>query len=153
MRRLFALTLIATLAVVGAACGDDDEGASGAGADGEVIEIDMVDNAYAPSEVEVPAGEEVTFRFANTGTLMHEAYIGDDAMQAEHEATMQEQAEMGDMGGTSHGSEHGDADVLEVESGEDGDLTYTFDEPGDYVIGCHQPGHYDDGMKMRVTAV
>jgi uncharacterized cupredoxin-like copper-binding protein len=152
MRRVLAATAAATLIVAAAACGDDG-GGSAAAPDDEVIEITMVDNAYEPSEVEVPAGEQVSFRFVNDGAAMHEAYAGDEAMQAEHEATMQEQVEMGEAEGMDHGGEHGDADVLEVDAGEDGELTYTFDEPGDYLIGCHEPGHYDDGMRMHVTVV
>jgi uncharacterized cupredoxin-like copper-binding protein len=53
----------------------------------------------------------------------------------------------------AHGGGHGGGDAVEVEPGDDGELTYRFEEPGEYRIGCHQPGHYEDGMRMRVTAV
>jgi uncharacterized cupredoxin-like copper-binding protein len=145
MRRLLALTLIATLAVTGVACGDDDEGSNAAGPE-ETIEVGMVDNAYEPAEVEATAGEEVTFVFDNGGAAVHEAYVGDEAAQEEHAMAMAA-AEEGD----EHGGGHGDAEVLEVEPGDDGRLTYTFEEPGEYLIGCHQPGHYEDGMKLQVT--
>ena len=149
MRRLLARSLFAMLIVMAAACGADDDEGSTAGAPDDTIEVEMVDNAFEPAEVEVAAGEEVTFVFDNDGAALHEAYVGDEAAQAEHVATMRTQEADGD--GEEHGGGHGDAEVLEVEPGADGELTHTFDEPGEYLLGCHQPGHYEDGMKMRVT--
>ena len=35
--------------------------------------------------------------------------------------------------------------------GETGEFTYTFDAPGELVIGCHEPGHYFGGMVGRIT--
>ena len=147
MRRLLALTILATLVVAGVACGDDDEG-NGASAPEDAIEVAMVDNAYEPAEVEVAAGEEVTFVFDNGGAALHEAYVGDEAAQEEHAMAM---AEADAAGETEHGGGHGDAEVLEVEAGDDGRLSHTFEQPGEYLIGCHQPGHYEDGMKLQVT--
>lgn len=153
MRRLFALTLLATLIVVGVACGDDDEGNSASPPE-DTLEIEMVDNAFEPADVEVAAGEEVTFRFENRGAALHEAFVGDEAAQAEHGSTMADGQGNGseEMEGMDHGSgEDGDGEVIEVEPGEDGMLSYTFEAPGEYLIGCHQPGHYEDGMKLQVT--
>lgn len=108
----------------------------------------MVDDAYEPTEVEVAAGGEVAFVFDNGGTALHEAYIGDEATQEKHAMTMAEAEESGE---TEHGGGHGDAEVLEVEAGDDDRLSHTFEQPGEYLIGCHQPGHYEDGMKLRMT--
>jgi uncharacterized cupredoxin-like copper-binding protein len=36
-------------------------------------------------------------------------------------------------------------------TGESGELTHTFDEAGTIEIGCHQPGHYDAGMRVNIT--
>lgn len=41
--------------------------------------------------------------------------------------------------------------TVEVRPGETGELTVTFDKPGDVVIGCHQPGHYEAGMRATVA--
>ena len=154
MRRLVALTLLATLVAAGVACGDDDEGNAAPAPEG-AIEIAMVDNAYEPAGVEVAAGEEVTFAFDNSGAELHEAFVGDEAAQEEHAMAMAEGEESGEeeMEGMDHGGGHegDDAEVIEVEPGDDGQLSYTFDEPGEYVVGCHQPGHYEDGMKLQVT--
>ena len=154
MRRLLAPTLIAALLVVAAACGDDDtENTSSAARD--TIDVAMVDNAYEPTEVEVPVGEEITFVFDNGGAALHEAYIGDEEAQEEHAMAMAEGSGEDEMDGMDHGGGHegDDAEVIEVEPGDDARLSYTFAEPGEYVIGCHQPGHYEDGMRLQVTAV
>jgi uncharacterized cupredoxin-like copper-binding protein len=147
MRRLLVLTLLVTLVAAGVACGDDDEGNAAPAPDG-AIEIVMVDNTFEPAEVEVAAGEEVTFVFDNRGAALHEAYVGDEAAQEDHAMAMAEAEEAGE---TEHGGGHGDAEVLEVEAGHDGRLSHTFEQPGEYLIGCHQPGHYEDGMKLQVT--
>lgn len=143
MRRLLALSLITVLALAAAACGGGDE--DNAAPPEDAIEIEMVDNAYEPDAVEVAAGEEVTFVFENSGGAIHEAYVGDEAAQEEHSEVM------ASGGGMDHGGGDGADEPVEVEPGSDGQLTYTFDEPGEYLIGCHQPGHYEDGMRMRVT--
>ena len=41
--------------------------------------------------------------------------------------------------------------AIVLQPGESGELSYTFDLPGTYQIGCHQPGHYAAGMKIEVT--
>jgi uncharacterized cupredoxin-like copper-binding protein len=57
-----------------------------------------------------------------------------------------------DMGEMHHLRSH-DSDLpgVTVEPGESKDLVYIFDAPGKVLIGCHEPGHYDDGMKATVT--
>ena len=55
---------------------------------------------------------------------------------------------MGDMGGMHH---EGADTAVTVNPGETKDLTTTFDRAGTVIIGCHQPGHYEAGMKATVT--
>ena len=54
--------------------------------------------------------------------------------------------------GDAHGGGHGDeeSDAVTVEPGDGGELIHTFDDAGTVEIGCHQPGHYDAGMKIAV---
>jgi uncharacterized cupredoxin-like copper-binding protein len=95
------------------------------------------------STLTVQAGETIDFRFTNTGKVAHDAFIGDNAAQMDHEA------EMGQMGGTDdHATEE---EALVLQPGESGELTYTFDKAGTFEVGCHQPGHYAAGMKIDVT--
>ena len=105
MRRLLAPTLLAAILVVAAACGDDDtENTSSAARD--TIDVAMVDNAYEPTEIEVPVGEEITFVFDNGGAALHEAYIGDEEAQEEHAMAMAEGSGEGEMDGMDHGGGH-----------------------------------------------
>jgi uncharacterized cupredoxin-like copper-binding protein len=143
--------LLGLLAFSAAACGDGDA-AERNGPTAEVVTVNMTDNAFTPSKLEVKSGEETTFRFRNTGKVVHEAIVGTAEEQAEHEADMNGQAaeqDDRDMDGMDHGGS--DNDALSVEPGEAGELTHTFEEPGELLIGCHEPGHYEAGMKITVT--
>jgi uncharacterized cupredoxin-like copper-binding protein len=143
---LTAAAAAAALLLV-AACGDDDASTGAPGGDAtRTIEIQMVDIAFEPETIDVEAGETVRFVFTNDGEVAHDAYIGDTAAQDDHEA------EMRDADGDEHGGGHGDddPDALTVEPGDTGELIHTFTDPGTIEIGCHQPGHYDAGMKIDV---
>lgn len=141
--RFLSMVAAAAAIVVLAGCGADDDTASTPGSDSSArtVEVEMRDNEYSPTTVDVDAGETVRFVFTNTGKVTHEAYVGDPAAQAEHAD------EMESMGGM----DHGDDDTLVVEPGETGELTYTFDEPGEIQIGCHQPGHFEAGMVLDIV--
>lgn len=168
---LLALALLAL-----SACGDDDDAGTDAGAsldpgagaesagtedDPRTVEIEMVDNAFEPTDVEVEAGETVRFVFRNNGAVVHDAVIGDEAAQDDHEdemraaeetTTSDTEGEMGGMdhGATSEGGDEGEEAAITVQPGEEGEITYTFDAAGELLIGCHEPGHYDAGMKVTV---
>ena len=144
------LALVLACAVVLAACG----GGSSTATD-NTVKVEMTDNKYEPTSVSVRRGETVTFEFTNDGKLVHEAFIGDDAEQESHamemsgSSTGSSDATM-DMG---HGGGHGGSgdEMLTLDPGKSGSLTHTFDSSGTVIIGCHQPGHYEGGMKATVT--
>jgi uncharacterized cupredoxin-like copper-binding protein len=164
-----ALVAIAVIATPLAACGgtdDDTAGSTAAGAttdrpsaDGRTVTVTMTDNAFEPSELTVDPGETVTFELVNDGQVTHEAYLGSEEDQANHAAEMAgtDTEHSMDMGNDQMGDEHsghGDMDdghLVVVEPGERASLTETFDEPGTVVLGCHQPGHWESGMKATVT--
>ncbi|MGQ0678317.1 MAG: cupredoxin domain-containing protein [Actinomycetota bacterium] len=129
MRRLFAL-----VALTGAlsACSPEPD---------RSVEIAMVDNAFQPASLQVTKGETVRFVFRNAGSLAHDAVIGDEQAQQEH-------AETAEGGHAGHGG-----DALDLDPGQSGELIYTFKEAGELKIGCHEPGHYEAGMKVDLTAV
>lgn len=134
MKRLAILSGALLLAL--SACGGGD--ASGAD---RTLEVEMVDIAFRPTSINATKGERVRFVFTNTGKVVHDAFIGDRAAQDEHER----EAASGDGG---HG--HGDTGGVTVKAGAKGELEYTFDKAGTFEIGCHEPGHYQAGMKITV---
>jgi len=142
-RRWITIPLgVVLLAGVLGACGDGEESGSGE------IEISAFDDLrFDPSSVTVQAGEPVTFRVTNEGETVHEWILGPESVQMAHE-------EMGEEGMMDHGEAEveGQLAALELEPGESEDVTVTFDEPGEMPFGCHEPGHFEGGMKGAVTA-
>ena len=157
LTRAAAPTLILTLALAVAACGQDDdvttnpdatesEFAFGSPADAgdadRVIVIQTTDAlTFEPADITVAAGETVTFRLSNDGTVVHDFTLGDQATQDEHEAEMSEM----------NGMAHNEPDVVTIPSGETVELTWTFGDGGSILIGCHQPGHHAAGMTGQIT--
>lgn len=105
----------------------------------------MKDIAFSPTALNVQSGETVRFVFKNEGKLAHDAFVGNEDKQAEHETAMRS----GDS--SEHGGGHSSSSGITVKPGKSGELTHTFDDPGTVLIGCHEPGHYDAGMVVKVT--
>lgn len=116
--------------------------ASAADAD-RVIEIDAADDfSFTPDDVLVAVGETVTFRVTNSGVLPHDFTLGDTETQDDHEA---------EMAGMASGNPEDEVNAFTVQAGETKELTWTFDEPGSILMGCHIPGHYAAGMLGTIT--
>lgn len=165
-RRLALFALAAALVLVAAACGGSgDDGvvaespqSTSAGGATRTVEVTMVDIAFKPATISVKDGETVKFVFRNEGKLAHDAFIGDEAAQMDHEkemSTTDTTAGMGTMNGmdTMNGTGDatgGDGNGITVDPGKSGEITYTFRSGEDVLIGCHQPGHYKAGMKVAI---
>jgi uncharacterized cupredoxin-like copper-binding protein len=134
--------LVAAVALLAVACGSGSSANSNANS--RTVKITMTDNKFSPSSVDVTKGEKVTFTFVNHGSADHEALVGDEMAQDNHEKDMAGSDGMG-------GMNHGDSDVLTVKPGKTGTLTHTFEASGTTLIGCHEKGHYADGMKLTVN--
>lgn len=152
MNRAIALALASVVAL--AACGDDAGSDPAGDASGEprTVEVTMTDMAFSPSSLDVEAGETVNFVFRNDGAVRHEAVFGN---QAEQEAHHEEMAAMGgshdDMDGTMpHDGEMSELHSVVVEPGETVEMTHTFDAAGPTMVGCHEPGHWEAGMKLDI---
>ena len=147
-----AVAALAVGALTLAACGDDDTTA-GTESSPRTVEIDMRDIEFSPDQVDVQAGETVRFVFHNKGAVTHDAFIGDEAAQDDHEMEMRGEggmSDMGDEGGEGHDS-MGDEGGITVMPGETGEITHTFTEEGDdLLIGCHEEGHYGAGMRTMI---
>jgi uncharacterized cupredoxin-like copper-binding protein len=141
----------AALALILTGCGGDKTTSTASGT-ARTIDVTMTDNAYQPAQLQVASGETVTLRFKNTGMVTHEAILGDDAKQMAHHAEMTASTGANDpMGhmGTSETSETS-ADAVTVEAGKTGELIHKFTESGTVLIGCHEPGHWEAGMKATI---
>ena len=139
MRRL--LLFVSVLALL-AACGSGDGSSTPAASGAErVVEVEMRDIAFAPTALDVRAGEKVRFVFKNTGQVAHDAFIGDAAAHEEHEKELR----------SGHGDHGRGSNAVTVKPGKTAQLTYTFSQPGQLLLGCHQPGHYTGGMKATVN--
>ena len=147
IRLMTAVSAVALLAL--SACGSDDDTTSASGT--RTIEIEMRDIEFSPDEVQVEPGETVRFVFHNKGDVVHDAFIGDEGAQDDHEMEMRDAGESeGDM---EHGA--GDEEASEggvtVDPGKTGEFTHTFASGDELLIGCHQAGHYEAGMKIMVN--
>lgn len=75
----FGAVLAASIVLL-AACGGDDDPTiqeDGGDAGGDAIQVAMVDNNFAPSMLELPAGDEVTISTPNNGQNPHSFTIDD----------------------------------------------------------------------------
>lgn len=153
-RTLRIALAVSALMLLAAACGSSDNGAvvtvPTSGGTPRTVEIEMRDIAYVPTSVDVKRGETVRFVFTNKGAVAHDAFIGDKAAQDDHEMKMRDMSStsMADHGASGSG---GASNGITVEPGATGELTYTFDSTGEVLIGCHQPGHYEAGMKLALN--
>ena len=105
-----------------------------------VLEIPMTirHSRFVPSDIQVPAGTKVRFVVTNTDPIHHELIVGDQSVQDKHENGTE----------THHGLVPGEVSVA---AGEIAVTTYVFDTPGELLMGCHLPGHWDYGMRGQIT--
>jgi uncharacterized cupredoxin-like copper-binding protein len=100
----------------------------------------MLAISYRPKVIRVKAGEKVVFHFINNDVAPHDAFVGnvDQQLDREKEVAAESKGASATRG------------YLLVKAKSAGDLTYRFGKPGRLIIGCHQPGHWDSGMKIAV---
>ena len=143
MKRIMIGTTIALVLL--SSCATTEESRSDAS--GRTVVVYMRDNHFEPNRIEVDRGETVNFRFINAGKNRHDAFIGDEDEQSDHEEEMRAAD-----GGGMHGGHAMEANnAITVEPGKKGLLTRTFAQTRKTLIGCHEPGHYGGGMVATVT--
>jgi uncharacterized cupredoxin-like copper-binding protein len=133
-----------------------------AGASGAPREVNLIakDYSFLPATLDLVPGETVLLHVVNGGLEVHEAIIGDEAVQDAWERA--EAAVAGaPPGPTPVVSVAPDVSGLRivVRSGERVDVTWTVpssdtgDSPPPFIVGCHIPGHWERGMQVPVRWV
>ena len=100
-----------------------------------LIWLDMDDQLrFMPDQIAIAKGETITFLLTNSGKAVHEFQVGpaDKVAADEVDGTIVVEQDALD-----EGSVHA--------------LTYTFDGSGPYAYACHEPAHYQAGMKGTIT--
>lgn len=105
------------------------------------IAVSMTDALrFEPASFEVKVGEAIRFVVTNAGKVRHEFFVGNMEEQGDHEQEMR-----------SMGMAHDEPNGISVEPGQTRALEISFAAAGDLLIGCHEPGHYDGGMKATIA--
>jgi uncharacterized cupredoxin-like copper-binding protein len=100
-----------------------------------VVTVAMDDDLqFAPMDIPVTKGETVMFVLPNLGSAVHEFQVGPAGLVASD---------------TVDGSIV--VEVDEIEGRHVKSVTYTFDGDGPYAFACHEPGHFEAGMKGTIT--
>jgi uncharacterized cupredoxin-like copper-binding protein len=100
-----------------------------------VVWMNMDDTLkFMPDSVPVAKGETIRFVLTNSGTVVHEFAVGDaakvDADEIDGVVVME-------------------AD--ELDAGSTHAIDYTFEGSGPYGYACHEPGHFEAGMKGSIV--
>ena len=100
----------------------------------------MTDFAYNPNDFVVPAGREIMLDIVNNGAVVHNFIV----MKA----------------GTSPGQSFDEEDEMniywKIELGPGQSISTSLpspSEPGEYLIVCSTPGHYQAGMTGKLVVV
>lgn len=96
---------------------------------------------FTPEALALKVGETVRFVVRNEGKVMHEMVLGTKEELDKHAEQMKKFSDM----------EHDEPHMAHVPAGKSGEIAWTFNRPGEFHFGCLIPGHYDAGMKGRIT--
>jgi len=118
------------------------------GKDGEVARTVSVQAAdtmrFDPPKLQIKQGETIKFVVTNSGRIKHEFALGDRAKQRAHATMMKKMPHM---------KHEDDAATVSLDPGETKTLIWKFDKrpAAPIEIACHEPGHYEAGMKIAVV--
>tara|TARA_B100001029_G_C14880473_1_gene349646 strand:+ start:264 stop:761 length:498 start_codon:yes stop_codon:yes gene_type:complete len=128
-----------------------------------VIEIEMYDNYYYPTQVDVKKGETIKFVVKNLGKLVHEYNIGTKEMHIKHQPEMAKLVEneilladkidhkkMKEMAKKDHSLGHSHANSVLLEPMKTGEIIWKFTKDISLEMACNMPGHYEAGMVGKI---
>ncbi len=96
---------------------------------------------FDPSQITVKQGETIRFAIKNNGGMLHEMVIGTPQDLDEHAALMLKFPNM----------EHDEPYMAHVGAGKTSEIVWTFNRPGDFDFACLIAGHYQAGMRGKIT--
>ena len=103
-----------------------------------VVPVEMQARAFSPASFSFAQGSVVVFRFHNGTAERHRAVVGDAIFQQDR---VDGQLDPGDPL----------VNTVLVDPGATADLPYRMDVPGTLLIGCHEAGHWEAGMRATIT--
>ena len=128
------------------------------------IEIEMYDNYYYPTQIDVKKGETVKFIVKNLGELVHEYNIGTKEMHIKHQPEMAKLVEheilladkidhekMKKMAKKDHSLGHSHSNSVLLEPNETGEIIWKFSKDISLEMACNMPGHYETGMVGKIN--
>ena len=174
MTQSLRLFLVTGLALLFVACGGGNDQSSETAEASEkpstdTIEVTMKDFAYEPDTLTVPAGQNVTLAFTNTGTAEHYFVVGDTIASSKDgfeqnllsgvsiEKSKQTEGHDEDDEEEHEEEEGGHENVFELPPGGSGTMTFTLppEKAGSYTIACFETTggkkHYEMGMEGTLT--
>ena len=128
------------------------------------IEIKMYDNYYEPLEIKIKKGETIKFIVHNYGELVHEFNIATKKMHIKHQPEMMKMVEheillpnkidkkkMKEMSKKDHAMGHSHSNSVLLEPNEKAELYWKFNTNVELEAACNVPGHYEDGMILKIN--
>jgi uncharacterized cupredoxin-like copper-binding protein len=108
----------------------------------KTVRVEMTDTMrFIPDRIDVKRGGTVRFVIVNTGKIDHEFVLGTAASLREHAEHMKRSPQM----------KHQSAHHVAVAPGKTKELVWQFTRPGTVEFACLVPGHFEAGMRGRVT--
>ena len=102
------------------------------------------DMRFTPANWQVTSGETVRIQLVNAGKVRHEFIIGTEAELQAHAEEMKK---------PNSGHHHHASNAVSVAAGAKGELVWTFTDAGVLHIACFEPGHYDAGMRGKISVL
>jgi len=109
------------------------------------VEVSTSDDMrFTPGKLDVKQGETIKFVVKNVGQIRHEFAIGDRASQRAHALMMKKVPNM---------KHEDDPTTVVVQPGQTKTVVWKFDKKpaSPLEIACHEPGHYEAGMKLAIV--
>lgn len=104
--------------------------------------VDMNDTMrFTPEKIDVKKGETIKFIVKNSGKIKHEMVLGSIKELKEHAEMMKKMPEM----------EHADENMVSVDPGKTGEMVWQFSKSGTFDFACLQPGHFEAGMRGKIS--